>query len=127
MSPDSRRRPRNRRRALGAAGEERVASWYRARGYEVVDRNWRCRDGELDLVLRQGPTVVFCEVKTRSGGAFGLPIEAITHDKRRRLRRLAARWLDEHTAGAAGLRFDVASVQWPTGSEPSIEVVEGAF
>ncbi len=112
---------------LGTAGEERVAEWYRARGYEVVDRNWRCRDGELDLVLRRGPTVVFCEVKTRSSDAFGAPIEAITHEKRRRLRRLAARWLDERSARAGGLRFDVASVRWPKGSPPSIEVVEGAF
>ncbi len=127
MARDQGRRPADRRHALGAAGEQRVAEWYRVRGYEVVDRNWRCRDGELDLVLRHGPTVVFCEVKTRRSDAFGAPIEAITHAKRRRLRRLAARWLDEHPARAGGLRFDVASVRWPTSAEPSIEVVEGAF
>jgi putative endonuclease len=60
-------------RALGQAGEHAAAEWYEARGYEVVARNWRCRDGELDLIVRQGRTIAFCEVKARGGGAFGLP------------------------------------------------------
>lgn len=115
------------RRALGAAGESAVAVWYRQSGYEVLDRNWRCRDGELDLVARRGDTVVFCEVKTRRGDGFGAPAEAVTYAKQRRLRRLAARWLDQHTVRAAELRFDVAAVLATPGHAPVIEVIEAAF
>lgn len=110
------------RRATGAAGEDAAADWYRARGYEVVARNWRCRDGELDLIVRHGRTVVFCEVKARGSTRFGAPVEAVTRTKQARLRRLAARWLDEAPFRALELRFDVASVL-----EGRVEVLEGAF
>ncbi len=110
------------RRALGASGEDRVAAWYQARGYEIEARNWRCRQGELDLIARKGALVVFCEVKTRSSTAFGAPVEAVTAVKRARLRAVAARWLDEAPRAAREIRFDVASV---LGAE--IEVLEGAF
>lgn len=111
------------RRALGARGEDAAAAWYVANGYEIVARNWRCRDGELDLIVRAGRTYVFCEVKARTTDAFGAPVEAVTRDKQQRVRRLAARWL-EHDAPrpAAEIRFDVASV---LGSV--VEVLEGAF
>lgn len=121
------RRPPDRRRALGVAGERLVADWYTGRGLEVVDRNWRCRDGELDLVVRADRTIVFCEVKTRTSTAFGAPVEAVTRAKQRRLRRLAGRWLDETGAHGANLRFDVASVLWPPGGEPTVNVIEAAF
>lgn len=120
------RRPDPRRR-LGALGEAAVARWYEARGYEVVDRNWRVREGELDLVLRQGRTIVFCEVKTRRGDAFGSPFDAVTLAKRQRLRTLALRWLAEHRVAAAALRFDVAAVRVGTGETPEISVLSGAF
>jgi putative endonuclease len=111
------------RRALGASGEQAAADWYVRKGYQVVARNWRCRDGELDLVLRRGRTVVFCEVKSRTSAAFGAPVEAVTRTKQTRLRRLAARWLEEHPrVRAAQIRFDVASVL-----AGRIEVLEGAF
>ncbi|MGH9183662.1 MAG: YraN family protein [Acidimicrobiales bacterium] len=110
------------RRARGAAGEDRAAAWYRSQGYEVVARNWRCREGELDLVLRSGSTVVFCEVKARASLAFGSPLEAVTPAKRRRLRRLAAAWLDQSPVPAGEIRFDVVGV---LGEE--LEVVEAAF
>ena len=112
----------DRRRVLGARGEDQVASWYVARGYEVVVRNWRCRDGELDLIVRDGRMFVFCEVKTRTTDAFGAPVEAVTRAKQERLRRLAARWLTEAPLRPREIRFDVASVM---GNE--IEVFEGAF
>ena len=112
------------RRSLGAAGEEVAAAWYTARGYEVVARNWRCKDGELDLIVRAGRTYVFCEVKTRRSTTFGLPVEAVTRTKQMRIRRLAARWLEDGAPGPAkDIRFDVASVMGPK----DIEVVEGAF
>ena len=110
------------RRALGASGEAAVAAWYSARGYEVVERNWRCRAGELDLIVRRGRTFVFCEVKTRTSDAFGAPVEAVTRDKQVRLRHLAARWLEESPLRPTEIRFDVASVL-----AGEIEVLEGAF
>ena len=110
------------RRALGARGEALAARWYEQRDYTVVARNWRCREGELDLVLVTGRTVVFCEVKTRSSNAYGTPAEAVTRTKQLRLRRLAMRWLDEHEAHPESLRFDVAGV---VGN--AVEVIESAF
>ena len=111
------------RRALGAAGERAAEEWYRARGYEVVARNWRCRDGEIDIILRQGRQLVFCEVKARSTTAFGTPAEAVTRAKQLRLRRLAARWMRETGSHRAGvIRFDVAAVLGGV-----VEIIEAAF
>jgi putative endonuclease len=111
------------RRSLGQRGEEAVAAWYEARGYEVVVRNWRCREGELDLVVREGRRFVFCEVKTRSTDAFGAPVEAVTRTKQMRLRRLAAKWLENDAPlRPTDIRFDVASVLGG-----AVEVLEGAF
>src|SRR5437588_6460582 len=111
------------RRALGRSGEDAVAAWYLNRGYELVARNWRCRDGELDIVVRRGRAFVFCEVKSRSSTAFGFPVEAVTRAKQARIRRLAARWLDDEApVRPAQIRFDVASVL-----DGQIEVLERAF
>jgi len=110
--------------ALGRAVEERAAGWYRAHGFQVVDRNWRCPDGEIDLVVtrRTDRLVVFCEVKARRSDRFGTAAEAVGRHKQARLRRLAGRWLTEHPGRAAGVRFDVAA--WDSGR---FEVVESAF
>lgn len=111
------------RRALGASGEDAAADWYAAHGYAVIARNWRCREGELDLVLRRGATYVFCEVKARTSDAFGAPVEAVGREKQARLRRLAARWLSEAAPRpAAAVRFDVVSVL-----EGRVSVLEAAF
>ena len=110
------------RRALGTKGEDLVAAWYLANGYQVLDRNWRCRDGELDLVVRLGRTVVFCEVKTRTSDAFGVPAEAVNRRKQQRIRALAARWLQESPSPAGEIRFDVAAVL-----DGQIEVIPAAF
>jgi putative endonuclease len=116
------------RRALGVAGEDAVARWYAGAGYRVVDRNWRCREGEIDLVVTRERELVFCEVKTRRSTAFGAPVEAVTVTKQRRLRVLAARWLGAHPdVHARELRFDVASVLAARGTLPVIDVIEGAF
>ena len=112
----------DRRRALGAAGEARAAAWYEARGYRVVARNWRCREGELDLVVRRGRTLVFVEVKARRTDRFGSPLEAVTWQKQQRLRRLALRYLEATGGGAGAMRFDVVSIL-----AGRIEVVEAAF
>lgn len=116
------------RQALGAAGEALAARWYEAAGYAVVDRNWRCRDGELDLVAAAPGVVVFCEVKTRRGARFGAPFEAVTVAKQRRLRGLARRWLAEHPgSGAPRVRFDVASVLVVAAAPPTVDVIQDAF
>ncbi len=111
-----------RRRALGVDGEAAAARAYRRVGYEVVDRNWRCREGELDLVLQGEECLVFCEVKTRSSTAYGSPAAAATAAKQRRIRHLAMRWLDEHAQRAPSIRFDVAAVM-----DGHVEIVEDAF
>ncbi|HYD08775.1 MAG TPA: YraN family protein [Acidimicrobiales bacterium] len=111
------------RRAYGESGEALAAAWYEAAGYEVVARNWRCREGELDLVVRRGRTIVFCEVKARRTTRFGTPGESITHEKKQRIRHLAARWLREASGARPGeIRFDVAAVL-----DGRVEVVQGAF
>ncbi len=112
----------DRRRVLGADGEARAAAWYEARGYDVVARNWRCRDGELDVVVRRGRLLVFVEVKTRTSARFGTPAEAVTPTKQRRLRRLAMRYLADTGTTAGELRFDVVAI---LGGE--LEVIEAAF
>ena len=95
----------------------------------MLTRNWRCREGELDLVAARARCVVFCEVKTRTGTGFGTGAEAVTGEKQRRLRRLATRWLGEQppSGGFADVRFDVASVTLRPGADPDIDVIEGAF
>jgi putative endonuclease len=112
----------SRRQQLGAEGEARVARHYEARGYTVLDRNWRCRDGELDLVLRQGRTLVVCEVKTRSSAAFGTPAEAVTAKKQAKLRLLAREYLGATPFRPREIRFDVAAVL-----AGEIDIIENAF
>ena len=115
------------RRALGARGESIAARWYEARGYTVLDRNWRTRQGELDLVLGRDRAIVFCEVKTRTSDAFGEGVEAVTATKQARLRRLAGEWLAAHDARARELRFDVVSILAPRDGSPRVDVYEAAF
>ena len=110
---------------LGRDGEAAVAEGYERRGAVVVDRNWRCPAGELDLVVVDGRCVVFCEVKTRSSTRYGSPFDAVNPQKRRRLRRLAGEWLRAHDIVAPRIRIDVAAVLvGPDGFE--IDVVADA-
>jgi putative endonuclease len=101
---------------LGRAGEDAVAEWYAHRGFEVVDRNWRVRGGEIDLVAVRlvGPNeslVVFVEVKTRTSSRFGSGADAISAAKLIRMRRTGASWLRAHPSpGRRQVRFDVAAI-----------------
>jgi putative endonuclease len=95
---------------LGAHGERIAVAYLTDAGLRVLDRNWRCRDGELDIVARDGDALVFCEVKTRRGTGYGRPVEAVDRAKQRRLRTLAQRWLAAHEEHAPELRFDVVGV-----------------
>jgi putative endonuclease len=108
--------------ALGRLGEERAAARYRAHGYAVLARNWRCRHGEIDLICATGRTLVICEVKARSREAQGHPLEAVTPAKQRRLRRLAAVYVISQTVYWEEIRFDVATL---LGGD--LDIVEGAF
>ena len=112
---------------LGRAGERAALEVYLRRGFRLVASNWRCPAGELDLVLRRGGLVVFCEVKTRSGAAFGGGHEAVTWRKQRKLRQLAQLFLAEHRLVSEGVRFDVASVRSRGSGRPEVELFEDAF
>ena len=96
--------------------------WYERNGYRLVERNWRTREGELDLIVRRGQLTVFCEVKTRRSDAYGSPAAAVTVTKQRRIRRLALLWLQQRGAGGGAIRFDVACVT-PAG----VEIISAAF
>jgi len=114
-----------RRQALGAYGEGLAARHLTGLGMILLDRNWRCDQGEIDLVLRDGPTLVVCEVKTRSSTAYGSPLEAVTGRKADRMRRLAARWLAAHTVRPDEVRLDLVGVLVPSRGAPVVEHVRG--
>lgn len=115
----------SRTRTLGAFGEAYAARHLVDRGMVLLDRNWRCELGEIDLVLRDGDTLVFCEVKTRSSALYGTPLEAVTARKAARLRRLAARWLADHQVKPREVRLDLVGVLVPRDGSPSVEHAAG--
>ncbi len=115
------------REQVGNTGEDEALAEYRRCGYRVLARNWRCPLGELDLVLIRGQLVVFCEVKTRRGAAFGGPFEAVTWQKQRKLRQLAEAFLRAMRLDPTAVRFDVASVMTTDKGTPSIHLFEDAF
>ncbi len=117
--------PAARRQALGAYGEGLAARHLTAGGMVLLDRNWRCELGEIDLVLRDGAALVVCEVKTRSSVAYGSPLEAVTARKAERMRRLAARWLTEHALRPDEVRLDLVGVLVPARGAPVVDHVRG--
>jgi putative endonuclease len=113
--------------AIGRFGEELAAARLEDAGLRILDRNWRCAEGEIDIVAEDGGTLVFCEVKTRSGTGFGDPAEAITATKSARLRRLSLRWLAAHGLGWRELRFDVVTVVRRPDADPVVRHLKDAF
>jgi putative endonuclease len=109
------------RRALGRWGEELVARRLADAGLVILDRNWQCDQGELDIVARSGDVLVVVEVKTRTTDLFGPPEAAVTPAKAKRLRRLTGRWLAEHALSPREVRIDVVSVFKPYRGEPRVE------
>ncbi len=95
---------------LGVYGEQIAERHLVAAGFAILARNWRCAEGEIDIVAQDGDVLVVCEVKTRSSAAYGAPLEAVTAPKARRLRRLAAAWLRENRLRASAVRVDVVSI-----------------
>ncbi len=114
---------------LGRIGEDLAAGYLAEQGFEVLERNWRCRSGEIDVIAtehRSGrSTIVFCEVKTRAGLGYGDPLEAITAAKGRRLRKLAGEWLAEAGTRAQDVRIDAIGVVVRRGEVPRITHVRG--
>lgn len=115
------------RSVLGRAGEQLAAEHLSRNGYIVLSRNWRCSEGELDLVVTAEGVAVFCEVKTRSGRGYGAPAEAVTADKAARIRRLAVRWRQAHQLRWCPMRFDVLAVDWPPGGVGTVQHIVSAF
>ena len=114
------------RQVTGQIGEDAAAAWYVEHGYTIVARNWRVREGEIDIVAANRRDLVICEVKTRSSAAFGLPAEAVNFKKQARLRKLALMFVAVHPQPGKSLRFDVASVM-PGRDGAEVEVIEAAF
>ena len=111
--------------ALGRQGEQAAAEYLQAAGYRILDRNWRCADGELDIVAAHRRSLVVCEVKTRSGNRYGSPLEAVTGTKHRRLRRLAASWLIAHGVLFDQVRIDVIGISRDPDGRFAVEHVRG--
>jgi putative endonuclease len=111
--------------ALGAYGERLAAAYLRSEGMVVLERNWRCPSGEIDIVARDGDVLVICEVKTRSSTTFGSPLEAVTSRKAARLRRLAAAFVHETGLQVAEIRIDLVGVVRPRRGGADLEHVRG--
>lgn len=121
----------NARAALGRYGEDLAARRLAEAGMRILERNWRCRAGEIDIVAEDGPALVVCEVKTRRSGTYEHPMAAVTPAKMERLRRLAARWLADRrlnrhgTPPSGGVRIDLVGVLLPRRGAPVVEHVRG--
>ena len=116
----------DRRTDTGREGEDAALAVYRRRGFDLVARNWRCRIGELDLIVTRGDMLVFCEVKTRRGSGFGGGYEAVTGRKRTKVRAITEAFLVSTRSRPGSIRFDVASVTLGAGG-PEVELFEDAF
>jgi putative endonuclease len=112
---------------LGRYGENVAVRHLTAAGMAILERNWRCSAGEIDIVARDGQTLVICEVKTRFDGAFGDPIEAVTRAKAARLRRLAAMWLAANGVRVPEVRVDVVGVSRERTGAARVEHLRGVL
>lgn len=112
---------------VGSQGEELAANFLRRLRYRILERNYRCRCGEIDIVARQGETVVFVEVKTRRSDRYGSPALSVTPFKQRQIARAAQTWLAANRLADAAARFDVLSIRLREGEPPEIEHIANAF
>jgi putative endonuclease len=111
----------------GLFGEELAAGYLGRRGYRIVERNFRTRRGEIDLIARDGDTLVFVEVKSRRTDAFGGALSSVDRRKRNRLARLAREYLQRRGWADRPCRFDLVTIRGEDGAEPSIELLQNAF
>jgi putative endonuclease len=115
----------NAKDALGQQGEQLAATFLAQAGLTILDRNWRCKQGEIDIVALDGRTLVICEVKTRSGVRFGTPLEAITRQKAWRLRKLAVLWVNAHGLIFETIRIDIIGILRAASGDFTIDHVRG--
>ena len=115
----------NAKDALGKHGEQLAAEYLQQAGFRILARNWRCAEGEIDIVMVDRRALVACEVKTRSSTEYGTPLEAITRQKRRRLRRLAVSWVLAHGVLFDEVRVDAVEVLRDRQGGFTIEHVRG--
>ena len=119
--------PSNAHNELGKRGEDLAAQYLQTLGLVVLCRNWRCRDGEVDILLTDGTQLVACEVKTRTSAGFGIPAEAVDEEKARRVRLVATKWLSSFRVPWTPIRGDIVAIIWPPRGRPRIEHLPGAF
>lgn len=115
----------NAKDVLGRQGEQLAVEHLRQDGLRVLDRNWRCAEGEIDIVAAERRALVICEVKTRSSVRYGTPLEAVSRAKRSRLRRLAVCWLVAHGVLFDEIRIDVVGVLRTESGDFTVEHVRG--
>ena len=113
--------------ALGAAGERLAADHLLSHGYRILERRYRTRYGEVDLIASIGGTLVFLEVKTRRGVRFGSPVESVSRRKRERMARAAAHYLASDRRPESTVRFDVIGILWPDDGRVALDHIEDAF
>jgi len=116
----------NLRQILGKRGESVAERHLIKKGYRLVERNYRCPAGEVDLIVLDGRVIVFVEVKTRSGDRFGSPFEAVEFRKQRKMARTAQFFLSQNGLHQRDARFDVVGISWP-GGKPIVEHIKNAF
>ncbi|NOQ66696.1 MAG: YraN family protein [Desulfobacterales bacterium] len=119
------------KKELGAKGEEVAVSYLKSRGYRIVERNYRIRFGEIDIIAEQGDDLVFIEVKTRSGTLFGSPFESVTKQKQKQLSKVALEYISKQGFQDRPARFDVVGIELQKGSETfqdaAVELLQNAF
>lgn len=115
------------RKVLGGKGEALAVTFLKKRGYKVIERNYRCPWGEIDLIAREKDTLVFVEIKSRNSSEFGLPQDAVGPSKQRKIIQVAKAYMSEHhVQETIAARFDVVAIQL-TSSRPKIELIKDAF
>lgn len=117
----------NDRISLGKKGEKLALQYLKKRGYSIRSSNFRSRLGEIDIVAEEKGTVVFAEVKTRTGLMYGAPFEAVTPKKQEQLSKVALEYLSQHNLNESPARFDVVSIIYADGKKPEIELIKNAF
>ncbi|HHL35609.1 MAG TPA: YraN family protein [Desulfobulbaceae bacterium] len=113
--------------SVGRYGEDIAAAWLSEHGYVIVERNYRRRFGEVDIIAEQDGYLVFIEVKTRSSSRFGTPFDAVTLKKQQQLSRIAGEYLQHHGQTNTRCRFDVLAVRLEAGKPPKVDVIVNAF
>ena len=119
------------KKELGAKGEEEAVNYLKSRGYRIVERNYRIRFGEIDIIAEQGDDLVFIEVKTRSGTLFGSPFESVTKQKQKQLSKVALEYISKQGFHDRPARFDVVGIELQKGSETfqdaAVELLQNTF